>query len=85
MIELGFRQGLSSPYVFTDTKREIVCAVHAGDFTFTGPADQLYEIEKLMRIKYELEVGGRLGPGPTDDKEVTIFNRVMRWQGGALE
>ena len=45
LIELGFRQGLSSACVFNNEERQVVCAVHGDDFTFTGPADQLYEIE----------------------------------------
>ena len=32
-----------------------------------------------------MEVGGRLGPGLNDDKEAAMFNRVIRWQGVALE
>ena len=80
LIELGFRQRLSSACVFNNGERGVVCAVHGDDFTFTGPADQLYEIEKMMRVKCEPKVGGRLGPGPNDDKEATILNRVVRWQ-----
>ena len=33
--------------------------------------------EKAHRQHYELTLGGRLGPGPTDDTEGTILNRVI--------
>ena len=59
--------------------------VHGDDFTPTGPADQLYEIEKMMRVKYEPKIGGRLGPGLNDDKEATMLNRVIRWQEDSFE
>ena len=45
----------------------------------------MYEIEKLMRLKYELKVGGGLGPDSNDDKEATILNRVIRRQDDSLE
>ena len=32
-----------------------------------------------MEAKYELTVGGRLGPGPADAKEVRVLNRIVRW------
>ena len=38
-----------------------------------------------MRQHYELTVGGRLGPGPQDDKEATVLNRVIRWTDAGLE
>ena len=33
----------------------------------------------VMKEKYELSVGGRLGPGPSDSKEVSVLNRILRW------
>ena len=32
-----------------------------------------------MREKYELAVGGRVGPGLADAKEVSVLNRIIRW------
>ena len=31
-----------------------------------------------MKSKYELTVGGRLGAGPNDDKEISVLNRMIR-------
>ena len=39
----------------------------------------------MMRKHYELTVGGRLGPGPGDDKEATVLNRVVRWTQQGVE
>ena len=30
-------------------------------------------------------MGGRLGPGPNDDKEATVLNRVIRWTPQGIE
>ena len=32
-----------------------------------------------MKSKYEFTVGGRLGPGPKDDKGISVLNRIIRW------
>ena len=32
-----------------------------------------------MKSKYELTVGRRVGPGPNDDKEDSVLNRIIRW------
>ena len=38
-----------------------------------------------MRSQYEITVGGRLGPGVTDDKEASVLNRIVRWTDGGIE
>lgn len=38
-----------------------------------------------MRDQYELTVSGRFGPGPNDDKEACILNRIMRWTDDGLD
>ena len=60
-------------------------SVHGDDFTAAGPKDSLDWFEAQMKSKYELTVGGRLGPGARDDKEATVLNRVIRWTGQGLE
>ena len=39
----------------------------------------------MLKSQYELTVGGRLGPGPRDDKEARVLNRVIRWTADGLE
>ena len=41
--------------------------------------------ENALEAKYELKKGGRLGPGPNDDREATCLNRVIRWCDDGLE
>ena len=85
LIALGFKQGQSNPCIFRHQSCRTVCAVHGDDLTFVGPADSLKWIEDEMRKKYELKVGGKLGPGENDDKEATVLNRVIRWCEDSIE
>jgi len=79
LVEMGFVQGLSSPCVFHHPKWKLVTAVHGDDFTTRGSKQNLDAFEKLLREKYELKSGGRLGPGKSDDKQAMVLNRVVQW------
>ena len=85
LVDMGFTQGAASPCVFVHAPRRIVVSVHGDDFTAAGSKQNLDWFEKQMKERYELKVGGRLGPGPTDDKEATVLNRVIRWTPQGLE
>ena len=49
-------------------------SVHGDDFTAAGPKPALDWFEQMLKGFYELTVGGRLGPGPDDDKEARVLN-----------
>ena len=83
--DLGFKQGAASPCVFVHPERRLTCSVHGDDFTTGGPKNQLDWFEKALEDHYELKRGGRLGPGPKDDREATVLNRVVRWTEQGLE
>ena len=83
--ELGFLQGAASACVFMHPSRQLVCSVHGDDFTVAGPCSGLNWFESAMKAKYELTVGGRLGPGPNDAKEVSVLNRIIRWTAKGIE
>ena len=85
LIAAGFTQGKASACVFVHPVRGIAVSVHGDDFTATGPKSELDRFEQVMRQHYELTVGGRLGPGPADDKEATILNRVVRWSDEGIQ
>ena len=59
--------------------RNIACSVHGDDFTAAGPKPELNWFEAILKESYELTAGGRLGPGPKDDKEAIVLGRVIRW------
>ena len=85
LVEMGFSQGAASPCVFHHRLQGVMVSVHGDDFTAAGPKSALDWFEAQLKARYELTVGGRLGPGPDDCKEATILNRVVRWTSEGLE
>ena len=85
MEKLGFSQGVACPCVFVHEAKDIVCTVYGDDFTAVGPKSSLDWYEAQLRGLDELKTGGRLGPGPVDDREATFLNRVIRWADTGLE
>ena len=83
--DAGFVQGIASACVFHHPDRGIAVSVHGDDFTATGPKPQLEWFEATLRHHYELTVGGRLGPGVSDDKEARVLNRIVRWTDKGIE
>ena len=51
-------------------------SVNGDDFTSTGPKCNLDWFEDKLEAKCGLKKGGRLGPGLSDLKELTILDRV---------
>ena len=82
---IGFRQGEACQCLFYHDQRGVACSVHGDDFTTAGPKCELDIFEDQLEAKYELKKGGRLGPGPSDCKEITVLNRVIRWTEEGVE
>ena len=82
---LGFSRGDASACVFRNPARRLTASVHGDDFTIAGPKSQLDWLKLQMEQKYELTELGRLGPGETDDKEVKVLNRMIRWTSRGVE
>ena len=82
---MGFYQGSASACVLGHQEKHIVVSVHGDDFMAAGPKSALDWFETAMKDKYELTVGGRLGPGPSDSKEVSVPNRILRWIPKGIE
>ena len=85
LISEGFLQRKASACVFVLAIRKVAVSVHGGDFTATGPKSQLDWFQQMMQGHHELTVGGRHGPGASDDKEATVSNRVIRWTEQGVE
>ena len=81
---MGFVAGEASPCCFWREADDVSCVVHGDDFTFEGPLDALKAIAEEMRQLWIVKVRAVLGPEPTDDKEVSILNRVVRWSKDCL-
>ena len=76
---IGFRRGEASPCCFYREKDDISCVVHGDDFTFEGSPEALLEIAAALKKVWLVKVRAVLGPEASDDKEVSILNRVVRW------
>ena len=85
LVRMGFVQGIASPNVFWHKAKKISCTVHGDDFTSTGPADALDWFETSVSEEYEISVGPRLGPGPSDAKEARALNRVVTWHEDRID
>jgi hypothetical protein len=80
LVKSGFVRGRGSPVVFWHPARDLSVEVHGDDFTFSGVDEDLDWIEGLMKGWFEVKVRARLGPDETDDKEITILGRLVRWE-----
>ena len=80
--EASFEHGIGSFVSFWQKSRDLACVVHEDDFTFWGFDEDLDRIEILMISWFEVKVRARLGPDQSDDSEVTILGRTVRWVRG---
>ena len=72
-------QGTFSPCVYHHKERK-TCLFHWGDdFVIAAPRKQGEWVEQVLSGVFIVRCSGILGPGPQDDREVRILNRLMRW------
>ena len=81
----GFKRGAACPVIFYHPDRDLALAVHGDDFTFVGVEEDLLWITEQMRQWFEIKVRAMLGPDATDDKEVVILWRRVRWLDWGIE
>ena len=68
----------------TGTGKEVIAkAIHYNSKRKKEP--KLDWFEAILNKSYELTVGGRLGPGPTDNKETIVLGWVIRWTDEGIE
>ena len=82
--EVGFIRGESCGVVFYHPERDLSVVVHGDDFTFCAVKSDLMWIKELMESWFEIKVRAVLGPDATDDKEVVILGRIVRWTDRGL-
>ena len=85
MVSLGFERGVACPCVFFPREEKLQSSVHGDDFTTTGSKFNLDWFEDELEQHFELTRRGRLGPGPEDDTELMVLNRVVRWTDTGIE
>ena len=83
LVEAGFSRGVASGCIFHHKARDLRVVVYGDDFTVVGERGNITWFEGVMEEKYAITKRGRLGSAATDDKELTLLNRVVRWVDGA--
>ena len=78
LIQIGFVQGKVSPCVFHHRERGIRTYVHGDDYVSTAKPDQLQWMKTQLEKKYIVKTQ-TLGPGPKDQKQIKILNRIVSW------
>ena len=65
----GFVRGVGTSVAFQHPERDLACAVHGDDFTFSGEDKDLDWAESFR---------ARLGPEEKDDKEISVLGRIVK-------
>eukprot|EP00972_Heterocapsa_arctica_P083790 12347151-Heterocapsa_arctica.AAC.1 len=68
LLAAGFRQGVSTPYVFIHKERRIRICVHGDDFVVSGTQKDIEWIEAVMRSSFDIKDAVIIGPEPGDGK-----------------
>ena len=79
LTNIGFKRGKSCPCAFYHSERNIRLVVNADDFTALGYNTQLDWLKDQLSAEWTIKHRGRVGPGPNDDKTITILNRILEW------
>jgi hypothetical protein len=81
---IGFTKGKSTPVVFHRDSDDTMLVVHGDDFTFLGYPESLKDILTQMKEWWDIKLRAVVGDEEGDDREVTILNRNLKWDGSAL-
>ncbi len=82
MVQAGFTMAIASGCLFYHPGKDLRVVVYGDDFTAVGSCSDIDWFEATLEAKYAITRRGRLGSGSTDEKEMTLLNRVVRWVDG---
>ena len=85
LLNLGSVAGKASPCCFRREKDGVSIVVHGDDFVFEGPAESFPGIVESFKKCWIVKVRAILGPDAADDKEVSILNRIVRWDEHGID
>ena len=71
--------------MFYHSGRDLAGVVHGDDFTFCGCQGDLDWMSQRMKSWFEIKVRAVLGPEESDDKEVVILGRIVKWTQEGIE
>ena len=82
--DVGFKQGVASPCIFSHVERDVRVVVHGDDFTVLATQDSIDWLAEYLGSKLKLKLRGVLGPDEDDMKQITILNRIVTWGAHSL-
>ena len=77
LTSISFVTGAASPCSFWQKDRELYVSVRGGDFTVTGPEEELLWLEGQMKIKCEIK-SELFGLSAHQKQEIRVLNRTIR-------
>ncbi|CAK0876009.1 unnamed protein product [Prorocentrum cordatum] len=80
VIGAGCDQSAFSPCAYCHKDLQVSFFHHGDDFVLEGSRGGTESIRVALKTKFILKDRGVLGPAPTDAKEITCLNRVVRWR-----
>ncbi|CAK0856358.1 unnamed protein product [Prorocentrum cordatum] len=80
VIGAGCDQSAFSPCVYCHKDLQVSFFHHGDDFVLEGSRGGTEPICEALKTKFIVKDRGVLGPAPTDAKEITCLNRVVRWR-----
>ena len=75
----GYKQGLSNTAVFFNEAQDSRGTVHGDDFIILGDQIAIDHMRSLLDERYECRMVGCLRPDESDDKEIGVLNRILRY------
>ena len=81
----GFIRGEACGVAFHHPQLDVSIAVHGDDFTLCGCKPELIQVQGWLQSWFEIKVRGTLGPDSSDDKEISILGRQVRWTDRGIE
>ena len=85
LIELGFKQGLSSPCVFHHPTRGISTMVHGGDFTSLGVESEFVWLRASLESKILIKDRGILGPEAHHLREFRLLSCIITCTSSCIQ
>lgn len=83
-LSAGFRQGVASTCIFRHEARNTRVVIHGDDITILASQSEIDWLVGLLSAQLKVKLRGVLGPGPKDDKQITILNRIVTWTRDSL-
>ena len=83
--EIGFVRGRSATTVFWHPESGVRMVVWGDDFTILGRQEDLRNVAKSLAEWYEVKIRAVMGPDVSDDHEVRILNRTLKWKNNCIQ